>query len=198
MYLDDCVCVLPDLTWLPLLGVGRKSWYIIIIINSSHYALNKSLTARPWILVYANHPLHCHLFQINHTNCSLCVTFAGWNWMRVRLRLQYPSLQVTHNASPVICWHLLLLTIGGTVLKESDDLDILIVTFDSTMTFESIFAQLTEQLLKGLPGIPWYDWFLVDVVGVLSWQFWSPVLQYGARQPIYTLNYWAVLSVEPV
>ena len=29
MYLDDCVCVLPDLTWLPLLGVGRKSWYII-------------------------------------------------------------------------------------------------------------------------------------------------------------------------
>ena len=25
------VCVLPDLTWLPLLGVGRKSWYIIII-----------------------------------------------------------------------------------------------------------------------------------------------------------------------
>ena len=31
MYLDDCVCVLPDLTWLPLLGVGRKSWYIIIM-----------------------------------------------------------------------------------------------------------------------------------------------------------------------
>ena len=28
MYLD-CVCVLSDLTWLPLLGVGRKSWYII-------------------------------------------------------------------------------------------------------------------------------------------------------------------------
>ena len=26
---NDCVCVLPDLTWLPLLGVGRKSWYII-------------------------------------------------------------------------------------------------------------------------------------------------------------------------
>ena len=31
MHLDDCVCVLPDLTWLPLLGVGRKSWYIIMI-----------------------------------------------------------------------------------------------------------------------------------------------------------------------
>ena len=31
MYLDDCVCVLSDLTWLPLLGVGRKSWYIILV-----------------------------------------------------------------------------------------------------------------------------------------------------------------------
>ena len=26
------VCVLSDLTLLPLLGVGRKSWYIIIIL----------------------------------------------------------------------------------------------------------------------------------------------------------------------
>ena len=33
MYLDDCVCVLPDLTWLPLLGVGRRPWYIIIIFD---------------------------------------------------------------------------------------------------------------------------------------------------------------------
>ena len=32
MYVDDCVSVLPDLTLLPLLVVGRKSWYIIIII----------------------------------------------------------------------------------------------------------------------------------------------------------------------
>ena len=31
MYVDDCVCVLSDLTSLPLLGVGRKSWYVIII-----------------------------------------------------------------------------------------------------------------------------------------------------------------------
>ena len=36
-----------------------------------------------------------------------------------------------HNASPSPP-----LTIGGTVLKESDDLDILIVTFNSKMTFE--------------------------------------------------------------
>ena len=42
------------------------------------------------------------------------------------------------------------LTIGGTVLKESYDLVILGVTFDSKMTFESIFAQFPEQLRKDL------------------------------------------------
>ena len=43
------------------------------------------------------------------------------------------------------------LTIGGTVLKESDKLVILGVTFDSKITFEKyIFAQFPEQLLKGL------------------------------------------------
>ena len=33
VYLDDCVCVLSDLTRLPLLGVERKSWYIIIMLK---------------------------------------------------------------------------------------------------------------------------------------------------------------------
>ena len=42
------------------------------------------------------------------------------------------------------------LTIGGTVLKESDDLVILGVTIDSEMTFEKYFAQFPEQLRKDL------------------------------------------------
>ena len=36
----DCVCVLSDLTWLPLLGVGRKSWYIIYIFSIATYLRN--------------------------------------------------------------------------------------------------------------------------------------------------------------
>ena len=40
------------------------------------------------------------------------------------------------------------LSLGLTVLKESDDLDILEV-----LTFESIFARFPEKLLKGLIGI---------------------------------------------
>ena len=34
--------------------------------------------------------------------------------------------------------------------------------------------------------------FLEDAFGVLSCQFWSTVLQSGARLPIHTLNYWTV------
>ena len=41
------------------------------------------------------------------------------------------------------------LTIGGTVLKESDDL-ILGVTFDSKMTFEKHLCSVPEQLHKDL------------------------------------------------
>ena len=42
------------------------------------------------------------------------------------------------------------LTIGRTVLKESDDLVILGVTFDSKMTFENHIHLFPEQLLKDL------------------------------------------------
>ena len=42
------------------------------------------------------------------------------------------------------------LTICETVLKESDDLVILGVTFDSKLPLRSIFAWFLEQLLKDL------------------------------------------------
>ena len=38
------------------------------------------------------------------------------------------------------------------------------------------------------------DRFLGDAFGVLSCQFWSTVLQCGARLLIYTLNYWTAVS----
>ena len=40
------------------------------------------------------------------------------------------------------------LTIGGTVLKESDDFVMLGLTLDSKITFESIFARFPKQLSK--------------------------------------------------
>ena len=63
--------------------------------------------------------------------------------MRVRATLIVSRSRTMHQQSPS-------LTIGGTLLKESVDLDIFGVTFDSNMTFESIFAQCPEQLLRGL------------------------------------------------
>ena len=44
----------------------------------------------------------------------------------------------------------LALTIGGTVLKESNDLVILGVTFDSKMTFEKHLRSRPEQLRNDL------------------------------------------------
>ena len=94
------------------------------------------------------------------------------------------------------------LTIGITVLKESDDLAILGVAFDSKMTFEKLFAQFIEQLLKDVvslsPGKCSMKYrFFGDAFRVLSCQFWSTVLQCGAWLPIHTLNCWTVQSVLP-
>ena len=93
------------------------------------------------------------------------------------------------------------LTIGGTVLKESDGLDILGVTFDSKLTFEK--HRSPEQLLKDLVsrgspgGYSMIYWSSGDAFGVLSCQFWNTVLQCGVRLPIHTLIYWTAKSVVP-
>ena len=90
------------------------------------------------------------------------------------------------------------LTIGGTVLKDSDDLVILGVTFDSRSLSRNIFALFPEQILKNLvslgsPGVcSMTDCFLGDTLGVSSCPFLSTVLQCGARLQIHTLNYWTV------
>ena len=88
------------------------------------------------------------------------------------------------------------LTIGGTVLKESGDLVLVIsgVTFDSKMTFEKHFCSVSRAALQRL-GILRNSWrvfhvdrFLGVAFGVFSCQFWSIVLQSGAWLPIHTLT----------
>ena len=93
-----------------------------------------------------------------------------------------------HPQSPAI-------TIGGTVLKESDDLVILGVTFDSKMTFEKHLHSVSRAASQRLGNLrkSWQvfviDCFLGDALGVLSCQFWSTVLPFGALLPIHTLDY---------
>ena len=64
----------------------------------------------------------------------------------------YDSLKVSHNAPPVT-----LLTIGATVLKESDDRVILEVTFDSKMTFEKHLRSVSRAASQRL-GILRKSW----------------------------------------
>ena len=55
--------------------------------------------------------------------------------------------ETMHSESPS------LTTIGGTVLKESNDPDIFRVTFDSKMTLEKHLRSVSEQLLKNLVSL---------------------------------------------
>ena len=98
-------------------------------------------------------------------------------------------LRTMHPQSPA-------LTIGGTVLKESDDLVILGVTFDSKMTFEKHLRSVSRAASQRL-GILWKSWQVFHDRSLLGRCFrcfvlpvWSSFLPFGAVLPIHTLDYW--------
>ena len=95
------------------------------------------------------------------------------------------------------------LTTGGTLLKESDDLVISRVTFDSKMTFERHLRSVSRAASQRL-GILRKSWRVIHDRVLLGrcfqgfvLPFWSIVLLSGARLPIHTLNYWTEQSVVP-
>ena len=72
------------------------------------------------------------------------------------------------------------LTIDGTVLKESVDLDILGVTFDSKLTFEKHLRSVSRAASERL-GILRMSWRLFHdrlLIGRCFWGFVLPVLEY--------------------
>ena len=84
--------------------------------------------------------------------------------------------------------HSMELTIGGTVLKYSDDLVMLGVTFDSKMTFEKHLCSVSRAASLTL-GILRKSWWIVHGRLILERCFWGfdlPVLQCGAQLPIHT------------
>ena len=98
-----------------------------------------------------------------------------------------PMSRTMHPQSPP-------LTTGGTVLKESDDLVILGVTFDSKMTFVKHLRSVSRAASQGLGilrksrGVFHDRSLLGSAFGFLSCLFWSTVLQCCARLPMHTLN----------
>ena len=95
------------------------------------------------------------------------------------------------------------LTIGGTVLKKSDNLIIFWVTFDSKLTYEKhlhLISRAASQrfVISRKSWRVFQDGSLLErCFGVLSCPFRSTVLQSGALLPIHTLNYWTEHSVVP-
>ena len=90
------------------------------------------------------------------------------------------------------------LTIVGTVLKESDDIFILEVTFDSKMTFEKHLRSVSRTASQRLGILSkssqvFHDRLLLgEALWVLSCPFWSTVLPFGGRLTIHTIDYWNV------
>ena len=86
--------------------------------------------------------------------------------------------------------------IGGTVQKESDDLVILGVTFDSKLTFEKHLHLVSSAASQRLVILRKY-WRVFSDRSILERCFRGfvlPVLEYGSAVwrwlPIHTLNYW--------
>ena len=74
----------------------------------------------------------------------------------------------------------LLLTIGGTVQKESDDLVILCVTFDSKMTFEKHLSSVSIAVSQRLVILreSWRVFHDRSLLGRCFRVFFLPVLEY--------------------
>ena len=95
------------------------------------------------------------------------------------------------------------LSIGRTVLRESDDLVILGVTFDFQMTFERHLCSVSRAASQrlGILRKPWLVFHDKSLLGRCFRGFILPVLerclQSGVRLQIKTLNYWTVQSVVP-
>ena len=88
------------------------------------------------------------------------------------------------------------LSIDGTVLKESDDLVILGVTFDSKMTYEKHLHSVSRAATQRLVMLrkSWQVFhnrlLLQRCFNGFVLQFWNTDLQCGARLPIHTFIYW--------
>ena len=95
------------------------------------------------------------------------------------------------------------LTIGGTVLKESADLDILRVTFDSKMTFEKHLRSVSRAASQRLCILrkSWRVFHDRVLLEIYFRGFVMPVLKYCPTVwclAADTVNYWTVLSMLAV
>ena len=114
-----------------------------------------------------------------------CDLWGMWvNASKTKTMIVSSSLTMHPQSPPLI--------VGGTVLKESDDLVTLGVAFDSKLTFEKqlcFFSRAASQrfgILRNFWRV-FHDRSLLErCSGGLPCAFWSTALQCGARLPIQT------------
>ena len=130
----------------------------------------------------------CRWWMLCHPKALELQRKSTWNWPRQLnewCNFWQMKLNTSKTKTMIVCWsrtmhpHSPTLTVGGTVLKESDDLYILWVTFDSEMTFEKHHRSFTRadtqrRGLRKSGGNSMIDCFLWDAfLG-----FVLPVLEY--------------------
>ena len=133
----------------PLLFLLDTSELFSILENKLiGYADDSTLTAvvqSPGIRVTAAESLSRDLVKVSEWCEIECIEFHLWtmklNVSKTKTMIVSRS-RTMHPQSPA-------LTIGGTVLKESDDLVIFGVTCDSKMTFEKYLRSVSRLLLNG-------------------------------------------------
>ena len=93
----------------------------------------------------------------------------------MRVNQDYDNPQITHNASPAT-----LIIYFETVLKESDDLVILGVIFDSMMTFEKYLRSVYRAGFQRLDKFrkSWRVFHDRLLLGICFWGFVLQVLEY--------------------
>ena len=122
------------------------------------------LLCHPQALEYNAESKNCDL----RSRLASGTTFCWWNWIRVKTELMTVSTSRTmHPQTPP-------LTIAGTVLKKSDDIDILGVTFDSKVIFEKHLHSVWRAYSQ-MHGIVRKSWRVVHDIQVTSWEMFSTV-----------------------
>ena len=87
MYLEDCVCVFSHLTWLSLLGVGRESWYVIIIMMDIKNFANGGGGG---VGCYVIHPEKWENHKNStHSKIKLCIIFIDFFFLCWILKFLY-------------------------------------------------------------------------------------------------------------
>ena len=131
----------------------------------------------------------------------IVLLYALWCDRRMKLNASNTKIMMV-SRSPTMHPQSPLLTIGGAVLKQSDDLVIFAIVFDSKMTFEKHLRSVSRAASQtlGILRKSWRQfasWEMLSGFCRASFGVLFSSLVSATVLPIHTLNSWTVQSVVP-